>query len=520
MNTIEIYKARERELRQIELARLSLRHFIAHIFPNYTFTFAHDMIIETIEAIILGHINKAMVCVPPQIGKSTIVSKIAPIWAAGQDINERISVISYSVNLAAKFNKEAQRYYTSDAYREVFPHNYAKKNAPFKNLVAAQKSDLFDFVDSSGNVRGAYSSFGIAGGITGQSVSLCIMDDTIKNAEQAFSLTRRNKDWDTFTTSIKSRMVSGGRIISTATPWHKDDLQNRILAQADANEWEKVFIPALKQNKPVTIENDLWKFELSEIFNKDPRQEGESIWELQRPKQELIKLKELDPFVFEAMYQVQPPSARTGGQMWLHALQKREHIFMDLPKERGGQYVVSFDNNLDPVSAVVCWFLQEQDPTKSKLWILREYQIGYIRTDGKKVPYAQSETPIEDICSAIKKEFGAPVYIITGDAALNNRAHGLRGGNPTSIIRSNLNGANKIPSHNLGLASSNLLCNRVIMLDNLRISKKCTRLWEEMNSAQSTSDLDIIKDRGSFMLDLFDGMRYAIHLCFDKVKLT
>ena len=87
MNTIEIYKQRERELRRIELARLSLRHFIAHIFPNYTFTFAHEMIIETIEAIILGYISKAMVCVPPQIGKSTIVSKIAPIWAAGQDIN-------------------------------------------------------------------------------------------------------------------------------------------------------------------------------------------------------------------------------------------------------------------------------------------------------------------------------------------------------------------------------------------------------------------------------------------------
>ena len=64
--------------KKIELSRLSLRYFVGTVFPNYTFTYAHDKMIEYIEAAILGHIRKLQLRIPPQIGKTTLDAIIAP----------------------------------------------------------------------------------------------------------------------------------------------------------------------------------------------------------------------------------------------------------------------------------------------------------------------------------------------------------------------------------------------------------------------------------------------------------
>jgi len=517
MTLLQTLKAEDARLRKLDLARLSLLHFITYLNPNYTLTWAHRKIIETVEAVILGDLQRAMVCVPPQIGKSTISSIYAPCWAAGQNIDEKIAGISYAISLASRFNKQAQRIYNTNEYRDVFPNNFSAKTIGGKNE-GKMRANSFDFLDSKGQVHGAYTSYGIGGGITGESTSLIVLDDTIKNADQAYRANRRDKDWENYTSSIMTRMVSGTRVISTATPWHKDDIQGRILTLPDADKWEKVFIPALRQNKPITIENDNWKFELTDLHNEDPREEGESIWEAQRPREQLLGIKEIDPFVFQAMYQVQPPTARSGGNLWLHSIANREHLYCDVPKVGGGQYIVSFDNNLEPVSAIVAYWEFHPDFRKCKFWVLKEYQVGYTRTDGKKMAHPSSDTPIEDICAQIRKDFGQSAYIITGDSALHNRAHGAKGGSPSSIIRTNINGANKIPKQNLGLASSYNLCNAVINAGCLLVSKNCPILWREMNEAQSTEDKDIVKDRTYNFLDLFDAMRYGIHTCFEKIK--
>ena len=462
----------------------------------------------------MGHIRKLQLRIPPQIGKTTLDAIIAPAWAAGINIDEKIACVSYNKVFAAKHNQAFQNLYISKLYRLIFPNNYCISNISTKES-AVKRNDKIDFLDQKGIKRGQYTSFGIGSGITGENASLIIVDDLIKDVKQAHSKSRRDTDWDSYNTSIITRMLASSRIIVTGTPWNPDDYMSRILEQPDAHEWELCFIPAIKQNKHITIENKNWKFELLDLYENDPRNVGESIWEERRPKKDLMFVKETDPFVFEAMYQVQPPTARQGGQMWLSSLVNRESaVFVDNIKLGSGYYIVSFDNNVEPVACTVSFFENYGSMQASKLTFLKEYQIGYPRTDGKKVPYELSETPIEDICKRIIKDFGATSYVITGDCVLNERAHGMKGKGAASIITSNLQGSNRIPKSNPKHQYSHAICNRAISLGGIKVSKECTTLWAEMNSVQSDEERAIQKDAKN-QFHVFDCFRYSVHLAFN-----
>lgn len=507
MENIPLYK-------KIELSRLSLKYFVGTVFPNYTFTFAHDLMIEYIEAAILGQIRKLQLRIPPQIGKTTLDAILAPAWAAGVNIDEKIACVSYNKNFASKHNQAFQNIYSSKIYNLIFPNNFCVSNITAKD-VAVKRNDKIDFIDGKGKKRGQYTSFGIGSGITGENASLIIVDDLIKDVKQAHSKTRRDSDWDSYNTAIITRMLANSRIIVTGTPWNPDDYMSRILAQPDADEWELCFIPSIKQNKHITIENENWKFELLDIYEKDPRNEGESIWEERRPVKDLIFVKETDPFVFEAMYQVQPPTARQGGQMWFSSLVGREDkVYQETPKIGTGYYIVSFDNNVEPVACTVSFFENRGSMQASKLTFLKEYQIGYKRTDSKKVSYELSEMPIEDICKRIVKDFGATSYVITGDCVLNERAHGMRGKGAASIIRANLQGSDRIPKSNPNHSYSHAICNRAISLGCIVISSDCKQLWAEINSVQADESRHLLKDAKN-QYHVLDCLRYSVHLAFN-----
>ena len=79
------------------------------------------------------------------------------------------------------------------------------------------------------NRQGRMISRGIMSGITGNPADLIIIDDPIKNREEANSQTIRDKLWEEWQNSIKSRLAAGAKVILIMTPWHEDDLAARLL---------------------------------------------------------------------------------------------------------------------------------------------------------------------------------------------------------------------------------------------------------------------------------------------------
>ena len=59
--------------------------------------------------------------------------------------------------------------------------------------------------------------------------SILIIDDIIKNAEEAYNENTKAKHWDWFTNTMLSRLEEGGKIIIIMTRWASDDLAGRAI---------------------------------------------------------------------------------------------------------------------------------------------------------------------------------------------------------------------------------------------------------------------------------------------------
>lgn len=170
-----------------------------------------------IEQFIEGSISKKilLLSLPPQHGKSMLITETLPSYMLGKYPNKRVIAVSYGDDLASRFgkrNKEKIEQYG----KELF------------NIELSKDSRSNTEFDISGH-RGSMLSRGIMAGITGQSADLIIVDDPIKNRAEADSETYRNKVWDEWLNSILTRLSAYGKIIVIQTRWHEDDLIGRII---------------------------------------------------------------------------------------------------------------------------------------------------------------------------------------------------------------------------------------------------------------------------------------------------
>ena len=82
------------------------------------------------------------------------------------------------------------------------------------------------------SLEGGYNNYlatSPTGTATGFGASLLIIDDLIKNAEEANNELTKEKHWSWFTDTMLSRLEEGGKIIIIMTRWASDDLAGRAL---------------------------------------------------------------------------------------------------------------------------------------------------------------------------------------------------------------------------------------------------------------------------------------------------
>src|SRR4051794_12158839 len=78
---------------------------------------------------------------------------------------------------------------------------------------------------------GGMTTAGVGGPITGKGAHLLIVDDPIKNDEEARSSSHRQKQWDWWQSTASTRLRPGGLALVIQTRWHRDDLAGRILRE-------------------------------------------------------------------------------------------------------------------------------------------------------------------------------------------------------------------------------------------------------------------------------------------------
>src|SRR5690606_33510962 len=75
---------------------------------------------------------------------------------------------------------------------------------------------------------GGLLATGVGGPLTGQGITgLGVVDDPVKNRQEAESALIRDRVWEWFTDVFYTRLEPGASAIVVATRWHQDDLDRK-----------------------------------------------------------------------------------------------------------------------------------------------------------------------------------------------------------------------------------------------------------------------------------------------------
>lgn len=164
-----------------------------------------------------------LVNLPPRHGKSRTAGLFVE-WVLGKDRQAKIMTGSYNETLSTMFSKnvrndiqEAKADLYKPVYADVFPQTRIKQGDGAMNLWS---------------LEGGYNNYlatSPTGTATGFGCSLMIIDDLIKNAEESYNETTKEKHWEWFTNTMLSRLEEGGKIVIIMTRWASDDLAGRAL---------------------------------------------------------------------------------------------------------------------------------------------------------------------------------------------------------------------------------------------------------------------------------------------------
>ena len=272
---------------QASIARESFQDFIALVKPDYIFNWHHLQLIDALQRIAERKYKRLVVMMPPRHGKSELVSRLFPAWCFVRNPNEQVILASYSADLASAMNRDCQRIITSNDFGTLFPGTRVSDG---KDVGLIRNSKRFDIVGG----KGYYMSAGVGGGITGAGATIGIIDDPVKNSEEADSKVYRDKAHEWYRSTFRSRFEPGAIEIICQTRWHEDDLTGRVLTGKNEST-EVISLPALAETK------------------EEHREQGEALWKGKYSRADLLDIQgEVGTRTWNSLYQ-QRPSAEDGG---------------------------------------------------------------------------------------------------------------------------------------------------------------------------------------------------------------
>jgi phage uncharacterized protein (putative large terminase), C-terminal domain len=275
------------------LAKKCLIDFTTWTFPKYIVEWFHKALADKLDKFLEEDGARLMVFMPPQHGKSELVSRRFPAQALGKHPDYNIILGSYNHEFAKKFSRAVQRTIASEAYQELYPDTKLDGIGCPAGTYERQ-AHAFD-IHNGKEKTGSFMSVGVGTGATGNPCDLLILDDVIKDRTEAESKAYRDKLWDWWTDALQTRLHDNSKVLITFTRWHEDDLAGKILADEgrveDGGRWHVFVLPAIKED---------------DSNPEDPRAIGEALYPSKHGLPKLLKMKDSNPRTFTSLYQQRP----------------------------------------------------------------------------------------------------------------------------------------------------------------------------------------------------------------------
>lgn len=221
------------------LTRKRLLPFVERFNPDYNAGWVHKDICRRLEQFSQDVVDKKsprlMLFMPPRHGKSTLASIAFPAWHLGRNPDHEFISCSYSGSLAMGFSRKVRQLLREPSYKTAF-----------KTRLDPDSQSAEAWLTANG---GGFVAAGVGGGITGKGAHILVIDDPVKNRDDAESQNNRDSNWDWYTSTAYTRLAPGGGVLVILTRWHDDDLAGRLLnaGKEGGDEWEVVSYPAIAE---------------------------------------------------------------------------------------------------------------------------------------------------------------------------------------------------------------------------------------------------------------------------------
>lgn len=308
------------EAEALDATPTRFRDFIEQVNPRYVFYRHCEVLIEHLQAIADQELGRLMIFMPPRSGKSETVSRLFPAYYVMRHPDQFVGLNSYGSALAYTLSRNARNYYSR-----------------FGGELAGDAAAVQQWETPKG---GGLWAAGVGGAITGKGFHLGIIDDPIRNAEDAQSEIVLDKQWDWYQSTYYTRREPGAALIHTQTRWNMGDLAGRLLefeSEGDEPEhWHIINFEAIKSSRQTV-------FPATCTVEEDPRKAGEA---LNPDRQDLAELeairKKVGSYWFAALYQQSP--AAEEGNLWKRVYFR---VYDELPKDKETGELLVYDGGYD-----------------------------------------------------------------------------------------------------------------------------------------------------------------------------
>lgn len=237
----------------------------------------HRLIADALQRVERGELKRLMIFMPPRHGKSMLASEFFPAWYMGKHPDHQVIHTTYGQELADGFGRKIRNQLKDPLFGAVFPGVG----------LSGDSSAAARFHVSAGDSAqdGVYHAMGIGGSATGRGANLLLIDDPVKDREEAESELQREKVKDWYRSVAYTRLMPNGAIVIIQTRWHTDDLAGWLLEEHKHENWEVISLPAIDEK-------------------------GVALWPESYPIDRLEAIREtVGPRDWQALYQQSPTAA-------------------------------------------------------------------------------------------------------------------------------------------------------------------------------------------------------------------
>lgn len=309
--------------------------YVAAMWPRFQVARHHRKLLDALERVEAGEVDRLIVTMPPRHGKSLIVSQHFPAWFLGRNPTRELICATYAQEKADDWGSEVRNQVADPLYQAIFPGVTLRQDSKARRRFKTPQG-------------GSFFAAGRNASITGRGAGVFLVDDPLKGREEADSATIREKLKSWYSSVVYTRLDPKGAIVLVATRWHDDDLIGWVLREHAHENWEVIDFPAINAR-------------------------GEALWPERFPLEWLLRRKmTLPERDWSALYQQKPQTdegAIIKRSAWKPELRDPDTI-------RPLMVIVSLDTAYtareeNDRSACTVWWLVEDERDRRQALLLR-----------------------------------------------------------------------------------------------------------------------------------------------------